>query len=212
MFGTTLLENPIYFFLWALAIVLGMTIHEFSHALIAYWQGDRTAEDAGRLTLNPIKHIDIFGFLLLLLIGFGWAKPTPFNPYNLKFKRFGSALVALAGPISNLLVAIVIAIAIRLVEITLQLPSTNLMMIFFLYLIHINILLAVFNCIPIPPLDGSKVLYTFIFEKYPNVVLWLERYGTFVLLGLIFFGGGIIQSIVSTIYNWIFNIVFWGAL
>lgn len=212
MFGSNLLEQPIYFILWALAIIVASTVHEFSHALSGRLQGDHTAEDAGRLTLNPIAHIDVMGFILLLLVGFGWAKPTPFNPYNLKFKRFGSAIVALAGPLSNLLIAVIIAIALRIVEVTLHLPSTNLMVVFFLFLVHINILLAVFNCIPIPPLDGSKVLYTFIFDKHPDVVMWLERYGTFLLLGLIFFGGGIIQTIVGSVYQWILTIVFWGAL
>lgn len=208
MFGTTLLQDPIYFFLWALAIVLGISVHEFSHALLAYWQGDRTAEDAGRLTLNPLKHIDIFGFLMFLFVGFGWAKPTPFNPYNLKFKRFGPVFVALAGPIANVLFAVVIALVLRALDAFTTLSVDNLMVMFFFLLVQVNLIMAIFNLIPVPPLDGSKVLYAFIIEKHPNAVIWLERYGMFLLLALVIFFDGPLSRLISTIYYGMFNLLF----
>lgn len=208
MMINSLFENPIYFLLWVLAIIFALTIHEFSHALVGRLQGDHTAEAEGRLTLNPLAHIDWLGFLLLVIAGFGWAKPTPFNPYNLKYKRFGPALIALAGPISNTLVVIVIGTALAIIYRFSAFSLDNLMVIFFITLIQVNLLLAVFNLIPIPPLDGAKVLYTFIEHKRPDVVMFLERYGTFLLLALVFFGGGFISRLFSFFYNITMRLIF----
>lgn len=208
MFIESLFSQPIVLLLWVVAVVLALTIHEFSHGLVARFLGDHTAEDAGRLTLNPLVHIDWIGFFLLLLAGFGWAKPTPINPYNLKYRRFGSAIVALAGPISNLTTAFIIAIALRIITSVTDITADNLMLVFFLLFIEINTLLAAFNLIPIPPLDGSKILYSFVGARYPEVVIFLERYGMWLLLGLVFFGGGVIQSIASFFYSGILRIVF----
>lgn len=208
MFIQSLFEKPILLLLWVVAIVIALTIHEFSHGLVARWLGDHTAEDAGRLTLNPLAHIDWIGFILLLLAGFGWAKPTPINPYNLKYRRFGSAVVALAGPISNLITALVIAVALRGVTTYADIGPDNLMLVFFLLCIEINTLLAAFNLIPIPPLDGSKILYSFIEPRYPEAVVFLERYGMWFLLAFVFFGGGVIQTIATFFYNLILNLVF----
>lgn len=208
MLLTTLLEEPIIFLLWVGAVIFAITIHEFSHGLAAKLQGDPTAELEGRLTLNPLAHIDWLGFFLLVVAGFGWAKPTPFNPYNLKYKRFGPALVALAGPISNIIAVAIIGTALAVVSRTTTLPAENLMVVFFIFVIQVNLLLAVFNFIPIPPLDGSKVLFSFINHSRPDIVLFLERYGIWFLLLLVFFGGGLIGRIFQFFYGITLSLIF----
>lgn len=197
-----LFENPIEFLLWVLAVIVALTVHEFSHGFTAKLQGDPTAELEGRVTLNPLAHIDWMGFLLLVVVGFGWAKPTPFNPYNLKYKRFGPALVALAGPISNISAAIIISLVLVVVNLFYPLEPTNLMVVFFALIIYINILLAIFNLIPIPPLDGSKILYSIVGVKRPDIIMFMERYGIWILLLLIFFGG----SLISRAFFFFFDI------
>ena len=180
----------------AIMLLVGFPVHEFSHALAAYRLGDSTARFMGRLTLNPIVHFDPLGGILLAItfigsqgtFGFGWAKPTPVNPRNLEGGRWGEAIVAAAGPISNLVLAIAAAIPLRYVlsNLTLvdQIP-TLLLQVLYLFLV-INLVLMIFNLFPIPPLDGSKVLFAFL----PPQVAWrwlpvLEQYG-FILLFLIF--------------------------
>jgi Zn-dependent protease len=181
----------------AIMLLVGFPVHEFSHALAAYRLGDSTARFMGRLTLNPIVHFDPLGGILLAItfigsqgtFGFGWAKPTPVNPRNLEGGRWGEAIVAAAGPISNLVLAIAAAIPLRYVlsNLTLvdQIP-TLLLQVLYLFIV-INLVLMIFNLFPIPPLDGSKVLFAFL----PPQVAWrwrpvLEQYG-FILLFLIFF-------------------------
>ena len=181
----------------AIMLLVGFPVHEFSHALAAYRLGDSTARFMGRLTLNPIVHFDPLGGILLAItfigsqgtFGFGWAKPTPVNPRNLEGGRYGEAMVAAAGPISNLVLAIAAAIPLRYVlsNLTLvdQIP-TLLLQVLYLFIV-INLVLMIFNLFPIPPLDGSKVLFAFL----PPQVAWrwrpvLEQYG-FILLFLIFF-------------------------
>ena len=143
---------------FVLAIVVAISIHEFAHALAGYLMGDTTARDAGRLTLNPLSHLDPFGSLMLLLAGFGWGKPTPYNPYNLRYPKWGPALVALAGPAINLCGAIISIAA--LVIVSRFLDPSNLLIVFLLFLFNVNLMLMVFNLIPIPPLDGSQLLFT----------------------------------------------------
>jgi len=166
------------------AIVLGLTLHEFAHGWMADRLGDRTARHMGRLTVNPAAHIDPIGLLLLFFMGFGWAKPVPVNPYNLKLDpRQGMLLVALAGPATNMLLAVISAIASGALA-GLNLPYFGGIM---LYMIHINVVLAVFNLIPIPPLDGSKILAGIL----PGRQGWLdqfEQYGTIILIVLVFTG------------------------
>ena len=181
----------------AIMLLVGFPVHEFSHALAAYRLGDSTARFMGRLSLNPIVHFDPLGGILLAItfigsqgtFGFGWAKPTPVNPRNLEGGRYGEAMVAAAGPISNLVLAIAAAIPLRYVlsNLTLvdQIP-TLLLQVLYLFIV-INLVLMIFNLFPIPPLDGSKVLFAFL----PPQVAWrwrpvLEQYG-FILLFLIFF-------------------------
>ncbi|MFL5770554.1 MAG: site-2 protease family protein [Chloroflexota bacterium] len=181
----------------AIMLLVGFPVHEFSHALAAYRLGDSTARFMGRLTLNPIVHFDPLGGILLGItfiasqgtFGFGWAKPTPVNPRNLEGGRYGEAIVAAAGPISNLVLAIAAAIPLRYIlsNLTLvdQVPTLALQVLYLF--VVINLVLMVFNLFPIPPLDGSKVLFAFL----PPQVAWrwrpvLEQYG-FVLLMLVFF-------------------------
>ncbi len=153
--------------------------------------GDSTAKYAGRLTLNPIKHIDLFGTIMLplLLIFFrspfiiGWAKPVPVNPYNFKDQRWGSLKVSIAGPATNFLVAIVFGLAIRF------LPLPEDFFIFFSIIVFYNLLLGLFNLVPIPPLDGSHILFSFLPERFNRFKLFLHQYGLFVLIFFWFAGG-----------------------
>lgn len=179
----------------AIMLLVGFPVHEFAHALAAYRLGDSTARFMGRLTLNPVAHFDPLGGILLAVtfiassFGFGWAKPTPVNPSNLEGGRRGEAIVALAGPISNLVLATAAALPLRYLlanpELARQVPSMVLQVLILFVLI--NLVLMVFNLFPIPPLDGSKVLFAFL----PPQVAWrwrpmLEQYG-FILLLLVFF-------------------------
>jgi Zn-dependent protease len=204
----------------AIMLLVGFPVHEFSHALAAYRLGDGTAKLFGRLTLNPIAHFDPMGGILLALtflgsggqFGFGWAKPTPVNPANLQGGHRGEAIVAAAGPISNLVMAIAVALPLRALiaapDLLAQVPDIVLgtMLIF----IQINLLLMVFNLVPIPPLDGSKVLFAFL----PPRVAWqwrpiLEQYG-FILLLLVFFlppGGSIGGRIIGPILDGLLSLL-----
>lgn len=205
---SNLLNQPILFLMWVLAVVFALTVHEFSHALAARLQGDKTAEYMGRLTLNPLAHIDWVGFLLLVIAGFGWAKPTPFNPYNLKNKRLGSALVAFAGPISNAVSVLLVGGALAVLVRTTAVEPDNLVLLFLTMVVQVNVLLGVFNLIPIPPLDGSKVLFAAIEHRAPQVVQFLERYGNIILIAFIFFGSSILTPIFGAAYEFVFSLIF----
>lgn len=203
MIISDLFNNPVDTVLLILAIIVALTIHEFAHALVAYLQGDHTAEDAGRLTLNPLRHIDFFGFLIFILAGFGWAKPTPFNPYNLKYKRFGPVFVALAGPAINMIFGLIILGALKILSISELFAFNNLMVVFFWKVFGVNVALALFNLIPIPPLDGSKVLYAFLVNKKPDVIIWMERNGIYLLIALLVLGDGILNRYIGSVTVWL---------
>ncbi len=166
-----------------LALVIVIAIHEFSHALASYSLGDHTAEQEGRLTLNPLAHLDLVGSLLLLFVGFGWGKPVPFNPYNLRWRKWGSAAVAVAGPVSNFVTAIIFTLILRVVIGSVS--ETSYLLTFLIYLIIYSLLLGVFNLLPIPPLDGSKILFALLPLKYEYIALWLQKNGFFLLIGLL---------------------------
>lgn len=208
MFFQLLTESPLLILPWVLAVLLSIGWHEFSHALAGYWQGDDTAQRAGRLTANPLAHIDWMGFGLMLLVGFGWGKPTPFNPYNLKFKKWGSAVVALAGPVSNfIMAALALGIYRGLGYSALGWTETsNLLEVFLLFMAELNIMLGVFNLIPIPPLDGSKLLYTLLGPSRQQLINRLETQGPWLLLILILFGQGILSQLIQfvfiLVYGW----------
>lgn len=180
-----LFRDPLIFVVWVLAILVALTVHEFSHALVSNWLGDPTAKRLGRLTLNPLAHVDLLGLAMLVVIGFGWGKPVPFNPYNLRAKKWGPVLVALAGPAMNLCGAIIFAGIFRLVA-PLVSPA-NLLVQFLMLSVFLNAGLLLFNLIPLPPLDGSKVLLAVLAaRRYTAAKNFLESRGPYILLGLIF--------------------------
>lgn len=193
-----LFREPILFFLIVATFVIVLSVHEYSHALAGSWLGDPTAERMKRLTLNPLAHIDPVGFLMLLVVGFGWGKPVPFNPYNLRYQRWGPALVAAAGPVSNFLMGMVAVLALR--ALSPSLGDQNLLVIFLTYAAYLNFLLGFFNLIPIPPLDGSKALLSALAnERYRATRFLLETRGPLLLIGLILvdsiFGLGIFSGL-----------------
>ncbi len=153
-----LLNSPMVALVWIVVILLSLTIHEFSHAYMAYKKGDSTAERAGRLTLNPLAHIDPLGFVALLLLGFGWAKPVPFNPYNLENPKRDALFISFAGPTSNFLFAVCAALVLRGLLMANLLVPDSLLPTFLILLVLVNLFLMIFNLIPIYPLDGSAVL------------------------------------------------------
>jgi Zn-dependent protease len=168
--------------IFIIIILFAITVHEFSHALAAEMMGDPTPRLAGRLTLNPIKHIDPIGFLMLLIVRFGWAKPVPINPYNFRDPVRGEMVVSFAGPASNFLAAWLAAVLMKLFPVVFL--SNGYVQGAVLYFIWINLALAVFNLLPIPPLDGSHILEPFIPEEYRRM---LEQYGFFILIFILIF-------------------------
>ena len=170
------------------AAVIGLTVHEFSHAYAAYRLGDNTAKDEGRLTLNPLKHIDWLGFFLIVIAGFGWAKPVTFNPDNLKHKHRDEILISIAGPLSNLVTAFLLFMIARGLYFLEFFNSTGLgVEIVNMIAVWgvINIALFIFNLIPLPPLDGSHVYLTYLKEINPKLMMNLYKYGTLGLLAII---------------------------
>lgn len=193
--------------IFQLAVFLfSVVIHEVSHGAMAHALGDGTAKYAGRLTLNPLKHLDPFGsvifpFLLFFASGgsmvFGWAKPVPYNPYNLKWKKWGPAAVGAAGPLSNITVALLIGIFLRIFYAGATSPFFAMLGL----IVYINIVLAIFNLVPIPPLDGSKILFALLPPGTEYIQENLERYGFVLLLVFIFFGFTLIQPIISLLFS-----------
>jgi Zn-dependent protease len=185
-------------------ILVCLPIHEFGHAWAAVKLGDNLPLYQGRYTLNPLRHLDVFGTLLLALVGFGWAKPVQFNPYALRKApnmRAGIFVVASAGPLMNVLLAALAAIPFRLGLVSVQGLFLSQPVAVILYtLLSINLVLAVFNLIPVPPLDGSKILAMLLPAQYDNVMATLTQYGPFLLLLLIIplFGGQSVVSLVVT--------------
>ncbi len=168
-------------------IVLGLTIHEFSHAWVAHRCGDSTSKDQGRITLNPLKHIDLLGFAMLIIAGFGWAKPVHFNEQNLRNPKTDIMKIAVAGPLSNAILAMLLSIIFSAYISILPLYQSNWMVVVsevFIYGIYINWGLFIFNLIPLPPLDGSHLLFNY-FRKFPALYEGLYKYGSYVFFGLI---------------------------
>jgi len=198
-----LAQNPLSFIIIAVLLVLAISVHEFSHALAADRLGDPTPKLAGRLTLNPLAHLDPIGSLLLIIAGFGWGKPVPFDPFNLRNPKKDSAIISFSGPASNLIIAILTSVLLRIIA-TIPLFAVSSFFIEILgTFIYFNVLLAIFNLIPIHPLDGFKVVGGLLPKKYYFEWMELERYGMIFLIFLIFpfFGRSPIFTIISPIIN-----------
>jgi len=184
------------------ALMISITFHEYMHGSVANYLGDATAKNEGRLTLNPLAHIDPFGTvllpLLLALVGlpaFGYAKPVPINPNNFKNWRWGEALTSIAGPFANLILILIFATLYKLLPV-----KESLFAVFMLQIVAINVVLMVFNLIPIPPLDGSKVLYAVLPDSFP--IQKLEMYGPFLLIPFILiFGSYIFTPVINVVFN-----------
>jgi len=194
-----------FFILFIVSLIMSIAVHEFAHAFMATKLGDPTAKSLGRLTLNPIAHLDTFGTLALLFIGIGWGKPVPFNPNNLKNPKVGSALISAAGPVSNLIIAFVISLP-YLILIYTNPTSKELIYLANVYgyislIVTLNAALAIFNLIPVHPLDGFKVLGGLLPQNWYYDWHKMERYGMFILLLLIIpmQGGSIISRVVFPI-------------
>lgn len=189
--------------IWAIALLIAITIHEFSHALVSDKLGDPTAALAGRISLNPFKHLDPIGTLMLLFFRFGWGKPVPFDPFNLRHPKRDAALISLAGPTSNLILATLLSLAAKL-------SGLPLLALIAIPLIIMNVNLAIFNLLPVPPLDGAKILYGFLprgwADEYND---FMKSYGTILLILLILPIGGsslainLIMPIINLILNFL---------
>lgn len=182
MFLSLFQQNPSAAVAFLLGLVIGITLHEAAHATSAYLLGDDTAYRDGRVTLNPASHLDVLGSLMLLMAGFGWGKPTPVMPAKLRGGVFGPVAVALAGPISNL---VVVAVCAALFLLDVFRDPGGFLLILVVMVASTNALLFVFNLIPIPPLDGAKVLFPFLPRALDGFVDFMNQYGPFILLGLI---------------------------
>lgn len=197
-----LLENPLIGLSMLIGLIAGITIHEFAHAFSAYRLGDPTAKLEGRLTLNPMAHLDPVGTITLVFLGFGWGKPTPFDPFNLRNIKRDSALISVAGAATNLALAIVLSIPYLIAHFSQTLnPTLNLIYIHLSPIIFFNVILGVFNLIPVAPLDGFKVLAGLLPKEWYEDWMQTERYGIFILLLLIITGalGSFLFPITSTI-------------
>jgi Zn-dependent protease len=201
-------DDPLMFVAFVIAVIVGFTIHEFSHAAVASLQGDQTARSQGRLTLNPVPHLDPLGSIAILLAGLGWARPVPVNPTALRNRRFGEILVSLAGPASNFVVALLSVIALRIVYPEAGLAFDVPFSLRLLYtLVAVNVLLGVFNLLPIPPLDGSTLLSIVLPPSRQNVIRFLEQYGIFLLLGLLILAPNLLTPIFRSITEALYGLV-----
>jgi len=175
-------------------LLITLTIHEYAHAKVADYLGDPTPRLAGRLTLNPLAHIDPIGLIALILVRFGWAKPVPINSYNFRNPRLGNLLVSLAGPLSNFIFAWLLAILTRYL-------ADGTILILLEYTIWINLALAVFNLLPIPPLDGSHILEYFLAPYQLEWMYRLQQYGFIILIAFMMFGFPILSAVVEYLYR-----------
>jgi len=191
-------------------LLFSVIIHELAHGSVALSLGDQTAKYEGRLTLNPLKHLDPFGSVmlpLLLLFAtagqgpiFGWAKPVPINPYNFKDQKWGTLKVAIAGPATNFAIAIIFGLIIRVINLPATLPFVEMLGIITIY----NFLWGMFNLVPIPPLDGSWILFRFLPRGSEKAQMFLQQYGLFILIFFIFFGG---LTGLSVLAQWLYSLV-----
>ena len=209
-----LFNNPMSFVFTAIALIVAITIHEFAHAFAAEHLGDPTPRLMGRLTLNPLKHLDPLGTLLLIVARFGWGKPVIYDPFNLRNPKRDSAIISLAGSVSNMLLALLCSIFLRIIFMfSPDAPSTMLnltfsvvIVSFFQTLIYYNVMLAVFNLVPVHPLDGFTVVKGLLPEDQSREWAQLERYGMFFLLVLVFFPGNPLSTLISPVIDFFLNL------
>lgn len=192
-------------------LIFSLSMHEFAHGYVAYKLGDRSAKNMGRLTLNPLAHLDFVGTLAMVFFSFGWAKAVPVNPYYFKNPKRGMAITALAGPLSNLFMAFIGTVAYVLYWRFTKVYSTNVVNAF-LYFIQVNLVLMAFNLIPFPPLDGSKLVYAVLSDKAYFKLMQYERFGMIALILLSYFGffsnylSNAVSSVSSTMINFVLKI------
>jgi Zn-dependent protease len=179
-----LIKDPLSFIIIAIPLLYAIIIHELAHGWVAYRMGDPTAKWLGRLSLNPLKHLDPIGTLMLFIFGFGWAKPVPVDFTRLNDPRKGLIYVSSAGIVANIILAFLSLLLLK----SFQIPPFTTVSLLFYYFAHINIILASFNLIPIPPLDGSKILMGFVSRRLQYSLLRLEPYGMFIIIGLLWIG------------------------
>ena len=196
-------------------ILIGLTVHEWAHAFVADKLGDPTAKNLGRMTLNPLAHVDVFGILCLLLVGFGWAKPVPVNQRNFKNTKRDDILVSIAGIVMNLLVAFIFTllyyvILFKNVQSMRNDNMTSIIMRIISGVFSINLSLAVFNILPIYPLDGSHILDSLLMHRLPKVCVFMHNYGRFILIILLV--SGVVSRVLGTVVNWIFSLYSSAAL
>lgn len=209
-----LFTNPLLFVAYLISLLLAITVHEYSHAAVADYLGDPTPRLQGRLKLDPRVHIDNFGMIFLLLFGFGWGKPVQFDPYNLKNPRSDAAWISIAGPTSNFILAILLSIALRLF---IFLHLSILMAIglyLFLPIIQMNLVLGIFNLLPIDPLDGFKIVGGILNEKQSKEWYSLQRYGMFFLILMIipiFNGSSMLDTFLRPAVSFLFNLLVPGS-
>ena len=190
-----LIKDPLEFIIIAIPLLYSIIFHELAHGWVAYLMGDPTAKSLGRLSLNPLKHLDPMGTIMLFVFGFGWAKPVPVNFGRLHDRRKGMILVSAAGIITNTLIAFIALFLNRLLSLS---PSSTPGELLY-YLAQINIMLAAFNLIPLPPLDGSKILMGFASSGIQNFFFRFERYGFFIIIALLYFG---VLNPVINFFQW----------
>ena len=196
---------------YIIVLIMSVVIHEFAHGYTAYLLGDNTARLSGRLTLNPLKHLDPFGSVILPLLlilmnaGFviGWAKPVPYNPANLRNEKKGTFLVAIAGILANLVLVIFFGLLIRFAPSLLGIPLSSSFYKITSIIVILNLVLVLFNLIPIPPLDGSKILFSFLPFKYRHIESFLEKWGMFLLLFFIIFLWGKVAPLIFIAFHFI---------
>lgn len=189
------------------ALIIALTVHEFAHGYVADKMGDPTARYSGRLSLNPMAHFDLFGTVCLLFFHFGWAKPVPINPRNFKNPKWGTVAVSLAGPGANFIVALISAFIMGAMEKFLPVNTVTQFLYTVVYMsVQLNAGLMVFNLIPIPPLDGSKVLMEFLPYKYRLKMYSLERYFSIILMALVFFN--ILTPLLSVLRGWVLSFIY----
>lgn len=204
-----LFSNPLIFVIYFISILAAIAVHEFSHAWAADYLGDPTPRLQGRLNLNPLVHIDKIGMLFLLFFGFGWGKPVEFDPYNLKNPRKDAAIISIAGPISNFILAIILSILLKLF-IFLQLNFITIIgSLVFIPMIKMNIVLGVFNLLPIHPMDGFKIVGGILSEEKAHEWQQLQRYGMIFLILLIFpiNGSSMLNNILQPIVEFFSNLL-----